>query len=96
MIFTIYTFLLCTTITLALDSDSNSITLKETYITLMEKSIQILINSEQAIHKKIVNIKNYLKASDMLPKYENTQKKSTIGDVFNSFKFKIKAIFPGI
>ncbi|XP_071857971.1 phospholipase A2-like [Bombus fervidus] len=97
MISTIYTFLLCTTVTLALESDSNSITLKETYITSMEKSIQILINSEQAIHKKIVSIKNYLKglASDMLPKNENTRKKSTIGDVFNSFKSKIKAIYPG-
>lgn len=98
MIFTTYIFLLCTTVTLALESDSNSITLKETYISSMEKSIQILINSEQAIHKKIVSIKNYLKALafDMLPKNENTQKKSTIGDVFNSFKSKIKAIFPGM
>lgn len=92
-------FLLYIAVSLAVESDSDSTELKKTYVTSVEKSIQMLINSENKIQKNILTIKNNLKelTSGVFPKYENTTgKKSTISDILNPFKHKIKAIYPGM
>lgn len=77
--------------------NSDSTELKKTYVSSMEKSIRMLINFENRIQKNILTTKNNIKklTSGVFPKSENKWKKSTISDILNPFKLKIKAIYPG-
>ncbi|KOC70729.1 Phospholipase A2 [Habropoda laboriosa] len=77
---------------------SNSETVTETYVGAVEKSIQTLIKSEQAVKQRIVAIKDILRdlTPNILPKRNTTGKvRKRIGDFLNPLKSKIKAIFPG-
>lgn len=100
MISTARIFLLYIAVSLAAAKflNSNSTELKKTYVTSVEKSIRMLINSENRIQKNILIIKNNLKTltSGMFNKSQNIFKKSTISDILNPFKHKIKAIYPGM
>ncbi|KOX77917.1 Phospholipase A2 [Melipona quadrifasciata] len=77
--------------------NSDSTELKKTYVTSIEKSIRMLINFENRIQKNILTTKNNIKklTSGVFPKSENKWKKSTLSDILNPFKLKIKAIYPG-
>ena len=77
---------------------SDSTELKKTYVTSVEKSIRMLINSENEIRKNILTTENNLKklTFGVSTKSQNILKNSTISDILNPFKHKIKAIYPGM
>lgn len=85
------------------ECDANS-NLKETYVGSMEKAIRQLIKSEQVISRGVLTIKNDLKQmalsllrnDDGMSRDAKQVKNSTrIADIFNPFKIKINAIYPG-
>lgn len=75
-------------------------TLKETYVSPIEKSIRLVIRSGRTISEKIINIKEEFKEVvskiPLLKRKPREKNETTISSILNPIKSKIKAIFPGM
>ncbi|XP_034189624.2 phospholipase A2-like [Osmia lignaria lignaria] len=79
--------------------NTNNETLKETYVSPIEKSIRLFMRSGRTIREKFTNIKEEFKEVvfkiPLLKRNPREKNETMISSILNPIKSKIKAIFPG-
>ncbi|XP_003706900.1 phospholipase A2 [Megachile rotundata] len=93
------TFLLIVGFGESQDNDNDNNTLKETYVSPLEKSVRLFMKSGRKLTDKIKSIKEDFKEAvskiSILKKKTGARNRTTLSSILNQFKPKIKAIFPG-